>query len=67
MASKICEKCNKEAEFIAPKNLCREHWARWWACEDSTLPLEIQEIAYNETMKELNKKFGKSNGKASDI
>ena len=25
-----CSKCDKEATFDSPDNLCDEHWAEWW-------------------------------------
>jgi hypothetical protein len=34
-----CNKCDNEAEFCIPENLCEEHWALWWTGNDPDDPL----------------------------
>ena len=41
-----CIKCDKQADYISPDNLCEEHWLRWWTenQEDDEIQLAPEEV-----------------------
>jgi hypothetical protein len=57
-----CDKCDKEATYDSPNNLCDEHWAEWWAEGIVDDPGEIarekeevlKSIQYNDSIMRTN-------------
>lgn len=52
-----CNKCDKEAIFDSPKNLCEEHWAKWWTGNDPDDPLDLTQEEADDYYKEVIEEF----------
>lgn len=46
-----CVKCEQEATFSSPDNLCDEHWAEWWV--NGIEPESEQEIHKKQVLETI--------------
>lgn len=49
-----CKKCDSEATYSTPEDLCTEHWAEWWVDGLEPKTPEQREQLTQETMKDLS-------------
>lgn len=52
-----CNKCDQEATYDSPENLCDDHWVEWWFEEDNLTPEELKKEQEEHKKRHLKDMF----------